>query len=168
MLLLRDLAAQVLQNVADDPEGVGVNLAEIYSRLDAWGEMNPHLKNPSRHPVAKWSTPREQPLSGDEEVHGDYLLFVWCSHDPFIHLREYESRETLEATLLSGGGAFNPFLTYLVPFIEGKVAQFRVTFRREDGEVACLAKYPGSKWPKFDPLALETAFPGRKLEWLAT
>jgi hypothetical protein len=164
MILLRDLTAHVLQHVSDDPEGVGVSVGDIYACLDAQGDQNPHLKI---RRVGRGPPRREQPLSGDEEVHGEYLLFVWCPHDQFIHLDEYKSKEGLEKILLSASGAFCPFLTYLVPFVKGKLAPFRISFRGNDGRIEYRPKYPWDKWPQYGPDALDQVFPNRKIEWLA-
>lgn len=98
----------------------------LLSVLD-FGLHNIHLTNPLNllpvgHPRHQFFTQdREVPLTGDEIVYGNYLLFSYMGHKGEGAISVFPDLPALEKVLLGGGGLRNPFSSYLVPVVHGEV-----------------------------------------------
>jgi hypothetical protein len=138
VLTLLDLANAAVAATLDDPEGSDLTVSKIFSLLDVMDSLNNrHLANPLNHPRRGYIRPRECAFSGLEPVYGDFLALVYCSHDPFVLLREYDSRQSLEGFLTWMSGPINPFITYCIVLIEGRVEPYRLACTAPDGS-ACF------------------------------
>jgi hypothetical protein len=161
MFLIRDLAVQAIEATSDDPEGNLLGFGPIYKLLDTDGSRNPHLANPLNHPLRCHFRARENPLRGGENVNGEFLSLTYCNHDPFVRLIDHDDLASLEATILGPGGLLNPFITYLVAFISGKVAKYRITYVGPDGTILPFDKY--SQWRDYQS---GKKYPNAAIEWL--
>jgi hypothetical protein len=164
MLPLRQLAQQAVAATLDDPEGTAWNIIDIYRLLDVEGVRNPHLANPLNHPRVGHIRPRKSPLCGAEPVYGDYLSLTYCAHDPFVRLEDHDDLASLESALLSPSGIVNPYITYCVAFVAGKVAPFKVMYRGPDGVTRPLDKYQQHKQFNWNQSENEQ-YPDRRVVW---
>jgi hypothetical protein len=168
MPTLRDIASQAVDATRDDPEGNLLSSPEIFRLLDVVGTRNTHLANPLNLPP--WNgcfRARESPLTGEEAVNGDFLTLTYCHHDPFVRLHDFASRVELEERLLCPGGILHPMINYLVAFVAGKVAPYRVTFRGLDGSIRTFDKYQQHReflWSA----SMESQYPCARIHWLET
>jgi hypothetical protein len=162
MFRIQDLAIQAIGATSDDPDGNLLSCRHIYELLDTGGSRNPHLANRLNHPPRGYIRPREYPLNGDEMANGEFLSLNYCAHDPSLHLVDHDDLASLEEVILGPGGLLNPFTTYLVAFISGKVARYRITYIGADGGVVPFDKYVQS-WPQE---FLHAQYPGATIEWL--
>jgi hypothetical protein len=141
MLTLLALAKEAVEATQDDPEGSALTVEEIFRLLDVRGTQNAHLENPLNHLQSGYIKPRGEPCLGDEPVYGKFLALVYCAHDPFVRLDDHEDIDSLNESLASVGGVVNPFITYCVAFIDGKVVPYRIAYRRDDGSVGWFDKH---------------------------
>ena len=162
MRLLKQITDDAVEATADDPDG-GLEAEEVYRLLDVSGTLNEHLINPqNRAGGVTYVRPRETPLTGEEEVHGKWLSLTYCGHDPFALLEDYNDRDSLESFLVSDSGILNPFITFLIAFIDYKVVPYTISYRNRDGAIVQFNKrnqYDGTDSPK-------EKYPERQLEWL--
>jgi hypothetical protein len=168
MRTLRDIAAQAVDSTRDDPEGNLLSALEIFRLLDVRGTRNAHLANPLNLPP--WNgyiRPRAVPLTGDEEVNGDFLALTYCHHDPFVRLDDFASRIELESGLLGRGGFLHPMINYLVAFIEGNVAHFRITYCGLDGSIKLFDKYQQPREFLWEA-SMESQYPEARVQWFET
>ena len=168
MQTLHDIAAQTVDATRDDPEGNLLSPSVIFRLLDVHGTRNTHLVNPQNLPP--WNgcfRAREAPLTGEEAVNGDFLTLTYCHHDPFVRLHDFENRVELEDRLLCPGGILHPMINYVVAFVSGKVAPYRVTFRGLDGSIKQFEKYqqPREFLQSANP---ENQYPFARIQWLET
>ena len=163
MPLLKQIAEDAVEATAYDPDG-GLEAKEIYHLLDVRGTLNEHLMNPlNRVGEVTYVRPRETPLTGEEEVYGQWLSLIYCGHDPFVILRDHADRDSLESFLLSGSGIVNPFITFVIAFIDFNVAPYAINYRNSDGTVVQFNKLnqmDGTDSPNEE-------YPDRQLEWLS-
>jgi hypothetical protein len=96
--------------------------------MDVISPSNPSLANPSQGYPASHFRPREQPLTGEEEIRGDYFLFDYGSHDNSLFLREYESLRTLELAIIGPAGITNDFTTLMIAIVNGQLKHYEITF----------------------------------------
>lgn len=164
MLLLRQLAQQAVAATLDDPEGSAWTINDIYRLLDVEGARNRHLANPLNHPRVGHIRPRKTPLSGAEPVYGDYLSVTYCAQDPFVRVEGYEDLVSLESALLSPSGIVNPYITYCIAFVTGKVAPFKVMYRGPNGSMRPFDKYQQHKQFRWDQSENEQ-YPERRVVW---
>jgi hypothetical protein len=164
MLLVSQLAQQAVAATLDDPEGSAWNITDIYRLLDVDGRRNFHLANPLNHPRVGHIRARRSPLLGTEPVFGDYLSLAYCAHDPFVRLDDHDDLASLETSLLSPSGIVNPYITYCIAFVTGKVAPFKVMFRGPDGSIRRLDKYQQHKEFKWNQSDNEQ-YPDRRVVW---
>jgi hypothetical protein len=108
---------------------------------DVCGTRNAHLENPLNHPRDGYVKPRDIRLSGAEPVHGAFLAFKYCAHDPTLQLIDFDDITSLEQMLASDFGIVNLFITYCIAFIGGKVARYRVAYRDDDGSTGWFDKH---------------------------
>lgn len=163
MRVLRSLLDQALVVAQDDPEGPATNYVELCRLLDVSGSQNRHLENPRNRGRVGHIYARDQPLSGDEYVFGDLLLLVYCAHDPFARLLDFDDQSALERHLMSDSGPLNPFITYSFVFRQGSLWPFRVT---------CRCDKSGKTFTFGQLGAAESVWPAggcveRSLEWLS-
>jgi hypothetical protein len=128
-----EVAEAAVAACRDDPEGNDLEVAKVLALLDVSGSQNLHLANPLNHPRQGYWRPRQVALSGKEPVHGSYLALCYCAHDPFVVLHDYTDIVALEKFLASNSGPVNPFITYCVAFIEGRVERYRIAHKAVDG-----------------------------------
>lgn len=133
MLTVLELANSAVAATQDDPEGSCLTVEEILRLLDTDGTKNTHLENPLNHPPRWWIKPREIPLTGTEPVHGDFLVLIYCAHDPFVRLDDYDDLQAMETALASNSGIVNFLVTYAIAFIHGRVRPYTVAYRTADG-----------------------------------
>ncbi len=141
MLTVLELASAAVSESQDDPEGSVLTVPAVLRLLDVQGTRNGHLENPLNHPRRGYVKPREIPLSGTEPVHGAFLAFKYCCHDPSLQLVDFEDLKSLEKMLASTFGLVNPFITYCFAFIGGKLARYQIAYRHEDGSTGWFDKY---------------------------
>ncbi len=111
-----------------------MSVKEIFWLLDTDGNRNTHLKNSLNH--ESWhSNPRGVPLKGIEPVHGDFLVLVYCAHDPSVRLDDYDDLDAMESALASDSGIVNFLITYAVAFIHGQVRPYTVAYSTTDGRI---------------------------------
>jgi hypothetical protein len=96
----------------------------ILKKLDFIGG-NEHIKNPLNDPIEYCIQDREVPLTGEEEVYGDYLLYDCCGHDGTELIFCHDSLEELEKQMLGGAGIFNPFTTTMIAIVHGRVKHYK-------------------------------------------
>ena len=163
MRVVRQLAEIAIEASRVDPEGSLLSLREIYRLLDVRGTANSHLANSLNQPP--WNghfRPREIPLKGDEPIYGDYLLFEYCHHDPFVILADCPNLVVLENQL---GRILNPYINYAFAFVRGNLAPYRIRYRGTDGAVHVFDKYREQGKVDWRP-SIERPHPEHWVEWI--
>jgi hypothetical protein len=127
-----ELASSAVAATADDPEGSCLTVDEILRLLDTSGTKNTHLQNPLNQPTSGYTKPRRAPLTGTEPVHGDFLVLIYCAHDPFVRLDDYDDLAAMETALASNSGIVNFMITYAIAFIHGRVRPYTVAYSTPD------------------------------------
>ena len=140
MLSVLELATSAVAATQDDPEGSCLSVEAILRLLDTDGTKNSHLENPLNHPLRWSSKPRVVPLEGSEPVSGDFLVLIYCAHDPFVRLDDYEDIYEMERALASNSGIVNFMITYAIAFIHGRVRPYTVAYRTTDGLIGRFDK----------------------------
>jgi hypothetical protein len=141
MLTVLELAEAAVAETQDDPEGSALTVAAVLRLLDVHGTRNAHLENPLNHPGRGGVKPRETALSGREPVHGAFLAFKYCAHDPSLQLLDFDDIDAMEQILASDYGIINFYITYCIAFIDGKVARYDIAYRRDDGSAGMFDKH---------------------------
>jgi hypothetical protein len=101
----------------------------ILEYIDIIGEDNLRLRNSLNiDKTVFYFRKRETPLSGDEIVIGEYLLFEYTGHNEDMYLKQLNSLSEIEEEITSGGGITNTFTTYQIPFINGVVWDYDIYF----------------------------------------
>lgn len=130
---VRNILEQAVAVTSDD-KNVGLDFNECLTLLDATGPHNAHLRNPlNRDPSVFYWRKREKLLSGNEQVFGRYLTLDYSGHDPSLILFAHDDLAVMTKEIIGPSGLPNPFCTYLIAFIDFKVARFRVNFIDRDG-----------------------------------
>lgn len=108
----------------------------ILEHVDVIGENNLHLRNPlNLDKSVPYFRKRETPLTGDEIVVGDFLLFDYTGHSEDMYLRQYRSLSEIEEQITNCAGITNLFTTYQVAIINGRVQEYDVYFtEKNDGQ----------------------------------
>lgn len=140
MLNVLELASSAVAATADDPEGSCLTVEDILRLLDTSGTKNTHLENPLNHPMGWYQKPRATPLNGVEPVYGDFLVLIYCGHDPFLRLDDYDDLEAMETALASNSGIVNFMITYAIAFINGQVQPYTVAYSTPDGGIGRFDK----------------------------
>lgn len=158
---LLEIAEEAVVATANDPLG-GLDFDDIYGLLDVGGTQNEHLANPlNRDPTVYHHRPRAMPLVGDEQINGRYLSLTYCGHYPLVHLCDHEDLHSLERSILSDSGILNPFVTYLIAFIDFRNVPYRVVYRGGDGSLI-----PFTKLTQYDAsYRSREQYIDRQLEW---
>ena len=129
--------------------------------MDIISPSNPSLANPSQGYPASHFRPREQPLTGKEEIRGDYFLFDYGGHDNSLFLREYESLRTLELALIGPAGITNVFTDLMIALVNGRLKHYEITF---------LAAGQRKRFDKSQPhvplTVLGEGYPSPQITWL--
>jgi len=94
-------------------------------RIDFFGD-NEHIENPLNHPIQYYFKKRETPLTGEEVVYGDYLLYDCCGHNGTAIIYSCENLEEIESHIMSDGGIRNSFTTYNIAIVFGKVKHYEI------------------------------------------
>lgn len=101
----------------------------ISEKVDIIGKDNKDLRNPlNLDKNCSYFRDREIPLTGNEIVFGDYLLFDYVGHNEEMYLRQYDHLEDLEKDIIGRGGITNSFTTYLIPIIMGEIKKYNIYF----------------------------------------
>ena len=77
--------------------------------------------------------PRKKTLTGEETINGRFLSLIYCGHDPFALLCDHEDLQSLEMSILSDGGIVNPFITFLIAFIDFQIIPYRIMYQDRSG-----------------------------------
>jgi hypothetical protein len=163
MLTLHQLAARTIEAISDDPRDIYFSFDMVFDLLDVEGSRNEHLANPLNHPRSDYFRRRERPHRGDEIVNGEFLSLRYCGYDPFVLLRDHDDLASLEQLIVSSSGPLNPFITFLVAFISGKVVRYQITYRSADGRVL---RFDPCNRPSETGRFLDDLYPNRAIEWL--
>ena len=120
-------------------------------RLQLRAGANAHIVNPLNDEIGGFRA-RETPLTGSEEIFGEYLTLHLGTHDDMVLLLDHESLADLESLILGDSGVFNPFVSWIYAIISGKVRKYTTTFRRngrsvlfnKDAQFACACGNTGA------------------------
>ena len=126
---LSNLVTQILEQTdgVEDYDHLTENY--IYKSLEFRGKRNKYLLNPlNQEKGIRYLRQREIPLTGEEEIDGEYLLFTEMSHDELTFLEDFDSLSELESEIVSDCGIINPFTTYSAGFVNGKVKDYEISF----------------------------------------
>lgn len=99
---------------------------DLYKRLYIDGPDNHHLNSSLKQSPGSYLMVREIPLSGDEEVQGEYFLFDHTGHQGDVTLMQYETLDELEASLIGDGGILNFFTTHAIVIVKGKIWRYEI------------------------------------------
>lgn len=123
--------------------------AIVYKNLDVRrcqqpATLNIHLLNPRNDELGGFHA-RNEPLTGDEEVQGDFLTLHHSSHDDDVLLLAHDSLAELESEILSPSGLLNPFTLWIDAIIDASCRSYELTFSldgqrtsfNKDAQFAC-------------------------------
>lgn len=121
----------------------------VYANLDVRRCQQPatgnhHLLNPRNDEIGGFS-PRDTPLTGSEEIHGDFLTLHHRSHDDMVLLLGHNSLDELESEILLSSGLLNPFTLAIDAIVGGSCRKYNLTFSlrgtrisfNKDAQFAC-------------------------------
>lgn len=104
-------------------------LTYLYKKIDIIGTDNGELRNPLNLDESFfYFRDREIPLTGQEMITGDYLIFDYTGHNEDMYITQFNSINELEEEITGHGGITNQFTTYQIAIVKGKVRQYKVTF----------------------------------------
>ncbi|RAP77189.1 hypothetical protein [Paenibacillus montanisoli] len=145
----------------------------VYKTVDIIGTNNSALRNPlNLDEDVFYFRDREYPLTGQEMISGDYLLFKYIGHNGDMFINECISIDELEDEITGGGGITNTFTTFQIPIVMGKVRHYTITFINGiDGQEYNFVKGIHDALPEWD---YENEQPGEvffeiskvKIHWL--
>lgn len=152
---LSDIAIQIASNSFLQEgwyEEMKQTLDEMYKTVDIIGANNRELLNPSNIDESVfYFREREHPLTGQEMIKGEYLIFKYIGHNGNMFIHEYNSIIELEKEITGGGGITNPFITYQLPIVMGKVHHYNITFiNKVDGREYDFVKGVHDALPGWD------------------
>lgn len=131
---------------------------QMLTEVDFIGHANKHLVNPlNRSKESNGFKEREFPLTGEEVVRGDYLLYDLVGHHGVALILQFDSLKELIRFVLNGGGYTNPFTTYQIPIINGQIRRFRIFYTSNGKE---------HEFNKSNPPPFDTEMTDIRLEWL--
>ncbi|MCA8990479.1 MAG: hypothetical protein KDA88_00785 [Planctomycetaceae bacterium] len=115
----------------------------VYKNLDVRRVQQPpaenaHIVNPLNNEMGGFKA-REVPLTGAEQIYGDYLTLQFGTHDDAVYLLNHASLDDLEKQLISDGGVFNPFVDWIYAVIRGRVQKYSAIFQ-QDGQSVVFSK----------------------------
>ncbi|WP_169088959.1 hypothetical protein [Paenibacillus sp. PL91] len=131
---LSDIAMQIvihsfLKGKKQSDKHMKQELADIYKKIDIVGIDNSELRNPLNLDESVFIfREREIPLTGQEMITGEYLIFDYCGHNEDMFIKQFNSINELEEEIIGGGGITNTFTTYQIAFVSGKVRHYNITF----------------------------------------
>ena len=76
---------------------------------------------------------RMVPLSGEEIIRGDYLLFLCNGYEDLWYLIECASLEEIADKILEESN-YIPFITDLIPIIDGQIKHYQISYKYNDQE----------------------------------
>ncbi|NEZ41960.1 hypothetical protein [Paenibacillus alvei] len=137
------------------------NVNYILEYVDVIGEDNLPLRNPlNLDENVYYFRKRDVPLSGEEMVAGDYLLFDYVGHNEDMFLTQFKSLHELEAEMTNSGGITNPFTTYQIAIIHGVVKRYDIYFTNKlDGKEYKFIKDLHDALPEYRSLFSESNEP---------
>lgn len=124
-MYVSELATLIWQTLGRE----NLTVDDIYRCTDIKGKHNKHLVDVLN--LTDGHRVRTTPLTGMEQIYGEYLLFDYCGHNGDMFLDEYESLEEVEAHIVGEAGITNAFTTYLVAIINGKIKPYQIYYRDE-------------------------------------
>ena len=131
-LTVREILKMILEDEVDDTISLEELIEYSLENVDIIGGDNKHLRNPLNSSGERcYFRPRETPLSGNEIVKGDYILYDLVGHNGDERLWIYDDFESLEKSMLSGGGVLNMFTTMMVAIVKGKVKKYKADQENE-------------------------------------
>ncbi|MEC0090848.1 hypothetical protein [Paenibacillus macquariensis] len=108
-------------------------LTYLNKKIDIIGTDNVELRNPlNLDESVFYFRDRETPLTGQEMITGDYLIFDSTGHNEDMFIKQYNSINELEEEITAGGRITNPFTTFQIAIVLGKVRHFNITFTNGD------------------------------------
>ena len=129
MPILSDILDTVVtarrRNVSGFHEYVYKNLDVRRCQQPAKG--NHHLLNPRNDDLGGFS-PRDIPLTGSEEISGEFLTLHHGSHDDNVFLLTHDSIDELESEILGLSGLLNPFTSHIDAILGGACISYTITF----------------------------------------
>ena len=142
--------SQVLDSVsAVNWQGAPAFHQYVYTNLDVRRCQQPatgnhHLLNPRNDEIGGFS-PRDTPLTGSEEIHGDFLTLHHGSHDDMVLLLTHNSLDELVSEILNSSGLLNPFTLAIDAIVGGSCRKYNLTFSlhgtrtsfNKDAQFAC-------------------------------
>lgn len=134
---LKKLACKIKNKVLEEESYNTKHLfRHMYAQVDIIGQNNKGLRNPlNLDDNCCYFRGREVPLSGEELIYGDFILFDYCGHNGDMYIEEFDSIEQLEKSIKDDGGFTNLFTTYQVAIIKGEVKDYNLYFTNgSDGE----------------------------------
>lgn len=132
MYLLSKVVQQIIEGAAQLYDENYYDAEFMYQKL-CFCPRNDQLNDYSTYHQSSQSftTSRQQILTGNEQVAGDFLLLDYCGHMPELRLVAFTSRQQLEDSILNEGGIFNSFTTMLIPIIFGQFQPYRVAYQAQ-------------------------------------
>ncbi|WP_339209199.1 hypothetical protein MHH56_15585 [Paenibacillus sp. FSL K6-3182] len=104
-------------------------LTYLYKKIDIIGTDNVELRNPlNLDESVFYFRDRETPLTGQEMITGDYLIFDYTGHNEDMFIKQFNSINELEEEITDGGGITNTFTTFQIALVFGKVRHYNITF----------------------------------------
>ena len=111
------------------PEDDEIEHEHVYYRLNFECSHSANLPESFGPPKSQ----RDIPLTGEEELHGDFFTLDYISHDDTYRLRDYDSRESMEAELVGDRGILNPFTTFVIAFVDSSVVDYKIKYTDSEG-----------------------------------
>lgn len=112
---MTELNVDQLLSLIEEETGIRYRKYILENLEFCWG--NEHIKVPS--------------LTGSEAVYGDYLLYDSCGHDGTEFIFFCESLEQVEDLIMGDAGILNPFTTYNIAIVFGKVKHYKIMNDKE-------------------------------------
>lgn len=78
-----------------------------------------------------YSSERKVPLTGEEYVYGDFLLYDENGHDGCFQILSFDSLKDIGNWILGDAGIDNPFTDRMITIVYGKVKKYEIV----DGEL---------------------------------
>lgn len=133
-------------------------ISYIYDKVDIIGVHNKQLKNP-----VDCFEQREVPLTGNEIINGEFLLYEYIGHTGDTYIKEFNSIDEIENEIISGSGLTNTFTTYQLAIIKGTVKVYSIFFT--NGVDGNEYKFVKGYHDDFE-LANQFEFTNIRIEWI--
>ncbi|BBH19245.1 hypothetical protein Back11_05900 [Paenibacillus baekrokdamisoli] len=168
---LSDIAIQIaihsfLKETKQSDEHMKQTLAYLYKTIDIIGTNNSALRNPlNLDESVFYFRDRENPLTGQEIITGDYLIFDYIGHNGDMFIKQFNSIDELEEEITGSGGITNTFTTYQIAIVMGKVRHYNITFTNgNDGQEYNFVKDVHDALPEYN--YEEEIITNVKIHWL--